>query len=148
MSVRQKPGEMETRRTAGYSGTPLARKLGIKEGCRLLLLGAPEGYSEFFDWLPPGVQFEGRPSQAVDIVHVFTTRKEDLKAHLAILRKTLKADALVWVSWPKKASRVPTSVTEDTIRELALPLGFVDVKVCAVSEVWSGLKLVVRKELR
>jgi hypothetical protein len=81
-------------------------------------------------------------------VHVFETRREALAKRLAALRRTIKPDGVVWVSWPKKASKVPTTITEDTVRELALPLGFVDVKVCAIDAVWSGLKLVVRKELR
>jgi hypothetical protein len=114
----------------------------------VLLLGEPEGYAMLLDPLPQGVQFDSRPSHAIDIAHVFVTRKEELKEHLSNLRNRLKPEAMLWISWPKKAAKVPTSVTEDTIRELALPLGFVDVKVCAVSEVWSGLKLVVRKELR
>ena len=92
--------------------------------------------------------FEAQADRSVDIAHIFVTKKEDLAKHLGVLRKTLKPNAMVWVSWPKKAAKVPTTVTEDTIREMALPLGFVDVKVCAVSEVWSGLKLVVRKEHR
>lgn len=87
-------------------------------------------------------------SQLTDIVHVFSDRKEKLKAELGSLRQSIRSNASVWVSWPKKASKLPTDITEDTIRELALPIGFVDVKVCAVSEVWSGLKLVIRKELR
>jgi hypothetical protein len=132
----------------GYSGTPLARKLGIKEGSRVLLLGAPPAYEDLLAPLPDGVVFESRASQRLDIVHVFVTRKEDLARHLGALRKQLQPGAAVWVSWPKKASKVPTTVTEDTIREVALPLGFVDIKVCAVNEIWSGLKLVVRKELR
>jgi hypothetical protein len=139
---------MQSRNSAGYSGTPLAKKLGIKEASRMLLLGEPEGYVQLLDPLPQGVQFDRRPSHAVDIAHVFVTRKEDLQEHLTVLRKKLKPDAMVWVSWPKKAAKVHTDVTEDVIRELALPLGFVDVKVCAVSEIWSGLKLVVRKQLR
>ena len=87
-------------------------------------------------------------SQSTDVVHVFSDRKAALKRELEALRKSIRPDGVVWVSWPKKASKVPTDITEDTIREVALPLGFVDVKVCAVSEVWSGLKLVIRKELR
>jgi hypothetical protein len=133
---------------SGYSGTPLARKLGIKPGCRVLPLNAPNGYAALLDPLPDDVVFERRAGPAVDVAHVFVTRREDLAGHLDTLRRELRPDAAVWVSWPKKASRVPTTVTEDTVRELALPLGFVDVKVCAVTEVWSGLRLVVRKELR
>mgnify|MGYP000893571005 CR=1 FL=1 len=138
--------------TAGYSGTPLAKKLGIKEGTRMLLLAAPRDYRSLVQPLPAAVSFAGRASHDVDLVHLFATRKRDLQKHLASLRKTLRPDASIWVSWPKKVSKktapVPTDITEDTIRDVALPLGFVDIKVCAVSDVWSGLKVVVRKELR
>lgn len=139
---------METRTTSGYSGTPLAKKLGIKAESLVMLLGAPEGYETLLNPLPIGVQFKSRPSKDIDIAHLFVTDKDELTKHLSVLRKALRPDAAVWVSWPKKAAKVPTTVTEDIIREVALPLGFVDIKVCAVSEVWSGLKLVVRKELR
>ena len=134
--------------TPGYSGTPLAKKLGVKEGGCVVLLDAPEGYPLWLDPLPDGVRFDSRVSHATDIVHLFVTRREDLVKHLTALRQALRPDAAVWVSWPKKSAKVATTVTEDTIRDVALPLGFVDVKVCAVSEVWSGLKVVVRKELR
>ena len=133
---------------AGYSGTPLARKLGITERSRVVTKHAPDDFARLLEPLPPGAVFETKISQRTDIVHVFSDRKSSLKAELAALRKSIRSDAAVWVSWPKKASKVQTDITEDTVRELALPLGFVDVKVCAVSEVWSGLKLVVRKELR
>ena len=126
----------------------LARKLGFKPACRVFVAGAPQGYARLLDPLPDGVVFERKPSEATDLAHVFVVRKEGLALHLAALRRTLKPGASLWVSWPKKSSRVPTTVTEDVIREIALPMGFVDVKVCAVSAVWSGLKLVVRKELR
>lgn len=98
--------------------------------------------------MPADVHFEPQASAATDIAHVFVIRKADLRRHLSALRATLRPDAAIWVSWPKKASRVETDITEETVREVALPLGFVDIKVCAVSGVWSGLKLVVRKELR
>ena len=133
--------------TAGYSGTPLPKKLGIKDTSRVALVNAPAGYQASLG-LPAMVTFEKRPGAATDIVQVFSTQRSDLAAHLARLRKSLKTDAAVWVSWPKKASKVATDITEDTIREVALPLGFVDIKVCAVDETWSGLKLVVRRELR
>lgn len=133
---------------SGYSGTPLARKLGIKSGHRVLVVAAPEDYARLLEPLPAGVVFTTRAGPRIDLAHVFATRREDLARHLASLRAALEPDAALWVSWPKKASKVPSTVSEDTIRELALPLGFVDVKVCAVSEVWSGLKLVVRKALR
>ena len=134
--------------TAGYSGTPLAAKLGIKAGCRVHLIDAP---AELVDWLAPlpaGVVFQARPGTDTDIVHLFVTRQEHLARELSGLRQRLRADAALWISWPKKASKVETDITEDRIRELGLPLGFVEVKVCAVSAVWSGLKLVVRKTLR
>ncbi len=134
--------------TAGYSGTPLAKKLGITESSRVFLANPPEDYEYLVEPLPAGVVFETQAGQSVDIAHIFVTKKEDLVKRLAVLRQTLRPNATVWVSWPKKAAKVPTTITEDTIREVAFPLGFVDVKVCAVSEVWSGLKLVVRKDLR
>ena len=135
-------------KTAGYSATPLARKLGIKEASRILLLGAPAGYAQLVEPLPRGVVFDTHPGHTVDIAHVFVTQQEELVRHLGVLRRKLRADAAVWVSWPKTTARVATNVTEDTVREAALPLGFVDIKVCAVTELWSGLKLVVRRELR
>jgi len=98
--------------------------------------------------LPGGVKFTERMSKRTDLVHVFTSRKTELARSLQSCREKLRPEAAVWVSWPKKTSKVPTDITEDTVRECALPLGFVDIKVCAVTEVWSGLKLVVRKELR
>ena len=134
--------------TPGYSGTPLARKLGIAAGSRVVAVNAPDGYRDWLAPLPEGVRFEAAVSAAVDVVHVFVSSRADLKKRLDTLRGRIAPAAAVWVSWPKKASKVPTDITEDTIRELALPIGFVDVKVCAVSEVWSGLKLVIRKELR
>jgi len=134
--------------TEGYSGTPLAKKLGLKEGCTVAILDEPPGYRTLLVPVPAGVEFTSRATGTTDIAHVFVTRRDDLAARLPSLRKVLKPDAALWISWPKKASKVPTDITEDTIRELALPLGFVDVKVCAVDAVWSGLKLVVRKELR
>jgi hypothetical protein len=137
-----------TRAPAGYSGTPLAKKLGITTGSRVLAKHAPADYFHLLAPVPSGVIFERKVSSLTNIVHLFSTRRASLKADLAALRTSVRTDGVVWVSWPKKASRVPTDITEDTIRELALPLGFVDVKVCAVSDVWSGLKLVVRRELR
>jgi len=134
--------------TPGYSGTPLAKKLGIGAGSRVVVLGAPADYRDWLAPLPEGVAWASTPSAAADLVHLFVDRRAELAKALAALRAVLRDDAVLWISWPKKASKVPTDVTEDTLRELALPLGFVDVKVCAVSAVWSGLKLVVRKELR
>ena len=133
---------------AGYSGTPLVKKLGVKEGCAVHTVGAPPDYRNLLKPLPAGVRFEAAATAATNIVHVFETQRTGLNTALVTLRKKLGPQAIVWVSWPKKSSKVPTTITEDVIRELALPLGFVDVKVCAVTDVWSGLKLVVRKELR
>jgi hypothetical protein len=133
---------------AGYSGTPLAKKLGIKAGSHLLLVGAPDEYLVLLEPLPEGVQFSTRLSESTDIVHIFSARRAELQQLLSSYRTKLKSTGMVWVSWPKKSAKAPTDITEDIIREVALPLGFVDVKVCAVNEVWSGLKLVIRKELR
>jgi hypothetical protein len=132
----------------GYSGTPLLKKLGLKETTRLVVLNEPEEYAALLGPLPPGLGRYSAPSKTTNLVHVFVTKRQELARSLTALRTTLNAEAAVWVSWPKKSSKVPSEITEDTIRELALPLGFVDIKVCAVSEVWSGLKLTVRKELR
>ena len=134
--------------TPGYSGTPLARKLGLHDGSTLHLHGAPDGYEGWLEPLPAGLAVVPKADAKTDVAHAFVTQREELAALLPKLRKALRPDAALWISWPKKSSKVPSTVTEDTIRELALPLGFVDVKVCAVSDVWSGLKLVVRKELR
>ncbi|HXV12983.1 MAG TPA: DUF3052 family protein, partial [Candidatus Krumholzibacteria bacterium] len=110
--------------------------------------GAPKGYRALLDPLPASVRFVTSFDQTTDVVHLFTTKKADLAKALARFRKKLAPDAVVWVSWPKKSAQVPTDITEDVVRDVALPLGFVDVKVCAIDDVWSGLKLVVRKALR
>ena len=133
---------------SGYSGTPLAQKLGIRAGCRLSLHAAPENYPALVAPLPAGVQMVPRVDADTDIVHVFATRRVQLGKLLHALRPIMRADAVIWVSWPKRASGVSTDITEDVIRELALPIGLVDIKVCAVDETWSGLKLVIRKVQR
>jgi hypothetical protein len=133
---------------AGYSGTPLAKKLGISAGDRVLVIGAPGNYRALFDALPERVSFVRSATAAVNLAHLFVTRRDDLAAQLKALRLALSPHAVLWASWPKKSAGVPTTVTEDVVRDEALLLGFVDVKVCAVNDVWSGLKLVVRKELR
>ena len=133
---------------AGYSGTPLAKKLGIKEGSKLFLSGAPKNYLELVAPFPEGARLVPKIDGDTDIVHIFSTERAHLTAALRDTLSKLKQDRSIWVSWPKKSSKVPTDITEDTIREVALPMGLVDVKVCAVDEVWSGLKLVVRKENR
>ncbi len=133
---------------AGYSGTPLAKKLGLTEGSSVVLKGAPSPYLSLLEPLPHGVTFGARVSKAVDIIHVFSARRAELQKLLASYREQIKPNGMVWVSWPKKSAKIPTDLTEDAIREIALPLGFVDVKVCAIDDVWSGLKLVIRRELR
>jgi len=135
-------------KTAGYSGTPLAKKLGFKPGSAVAAPDAPSNYRALLAPVPEGVTISKSPSRDSDLVHLFVTSRTKLAAALKKLRPTIRPDAAVWISWPKKSSKVPTDITEDTIREVALPLGFVDVKVCAVDAVWSGLKLVIRKELR
>ena len=132
----------------GYSGTPLAKKLGIKAGSQVLLVGAPDQYVVLLEPLPEGVQFGTQLSEATDIVQIFAISRDELQQQLESYRSQLKPNGVVWVSWPKKSARVPTDITEDIIRDIALPLGYVDIKVCAVNEIWSGLKLVIRKELR
>lgn len=134
--------------TPGYSGTPLAKKLGISPGTTLVVLGAPEEYASWVAPLPDGARVVRRAPRSARAVHLFVTEAAALGRALADWRRRIDPDGFLWVSWPKKASKVETDVTEDTIRDLALPLGWVDVKVCAVSEVWSGLKLVVRKSER
>lgn len=137
-----------TSRGAGYSGTPLARKLGIREGTRLFALGVPETYADLLAPLPAGVRFDARVAAGTDIVHVFVKERAVLEKTLASVLRVAKRDVAIWVSWPKKAANVATDITEDTVRAVALPMGLVDVKVCAVDAVWSGLKLVIRKDLR
>jgi hypothetical protein len=133
---------------AGYSGTPLSKKLGIKPGSRLYTAGAPSNYARLLAPLPDGVDIVSRPPSAIGFAHIFSTKRADLATRLRATLAKLNPDGTIWVSWPKKASKVVTDITEDTIREVALPLGLVDVKVCAVDETWSGLKLVIRKENR
>ena len=133
---------------AGYSDTPLAKKLGIKDGFKVFVVDAPAQYRALLAPLPARVRFTRMANISTNLVHMFATERSALARWLPTLRKKLSPDAAIWVSWPKKSAKVPSDITEDTIREVALPLGFVDIKVCAVTEVWSGLKLVVRKELR
>lgn len=133
---------------AGYSKTPLAQKLGIKEGTKVAALAAPKEYRKLLEPLPRGVLFEDKASAGAKFVHLFVTDRHRLEKELKRLRKVLDDAGTLWVSWPKKSSGVTTNITEDVIREVCLPLGFVDVKVCAVDETWSGLKLMIRRENR
>jgi Protein of unknown function (DUF3052) len=128
---------------AGYSGTPLVKKLGIKEGYRVLFVNDPPEFKPLLEDLPAI-----RKGSRSDYVHVFVRSQAELKKQLGAAKKSLEQDGMIWVSWPKKASGIATDVTEDTVRAHALPLGLVDVKVCAIDETWSGLKLVIRRENR
>ncbi len=130
--------------TAGYSVTPLAKKLGIKSGFRVRLINQPAHYFELFTDLPPDIVLVDDHSTTVNLVHFFTKEYHQLVTILPVLRQQITQDGIIWVSWPKKASKVTTDITEDKIRDYALQSGLVDVKVCAVDEVWSGLKLVIR----
>ena len=129
--------------TAGYSGTPLEKKLGLKPGFVIRLLNTPDYYFDLFTQFPEILMPEEDPIVKKDFVHFFTKESRELQQVLPELKKEIKQNGMIWVSWPKKASKVPTDITEDTIRDLALTIGLVDVKVCAADQVWSGLKLVI-----
>jgi hypothetical protein len=133
---------------AGYSGTPLPQKLGIKPGLTVVAINAPTNYRRLLGTIPEGVTFSGRLKPDSSFVHVFIKKRSELEKRLSLLREKVADTGTVWVSWPKKSSGVPADVTEDVVRAVSVPLGFVDVKVCAVDEIWSGLKLVVRREQR
>jgi hypothetical protein len=132
----------------GYSGTPLPKKLGLKPGMTLVAVEAPDDYKSWLGEISANLTIVSTSKTQVEAAHIFATRKTILKNHLVAFRKRLEQSGFVWVSWPKRASKVQTDITEDVIRELALPLGYVDIKVCAVNDVWSGLKLVIRKSER
>ena len=131
--------------TAGYSGTPLAKKLSLRDGMRVWRDGMPDSVRA--EIAREGLQFDllGRPEAPIDAAHIFVTFRADMAQKLETLRPLLAPSGFIWVSWPKKASKVATDITEDTIREVCLPMGLVDVKVCAVDETWSGLKLMHRR---
>ena len=133
---------------AGYSGTPLVRKLGFKPGMRAHYVAAPDGFDELVGELPDGVRVLARPAAELDLVVLFVLTRAELERRLGGLHAKLVQDGMLWVAWPKRASKVPTDMTEDVVRDVALPTGLVDVKVCAIDETWSGLKLVIRRELR
>ena len=133
---------------AGYSKTPLAQKLGIKPGAEVAALGAPPGYRNWLAPLPEKVSFTDKTKAGSRFVHLFATERRLLEKELKRLRKIIDDAGVVWISWPKKSSGVATDITEDVIRDVCLPLDFVDVKVCAVDETWSGLKLMIRRENR
>jgi hypothetical protein len=132
---------------AGYSGTPLPRKLGIKAGQRVAIVSAPEGFA----LSPvPGVSLQhglAAPGD-LDVILAFVRWQAELRSQLGALRRRLAPAGGLWIAWPKRAARQPGDMTEDAVREVALPTGLVDNKVCAIDEVWSGLRLVIRRELR
>jgi hypothetical protein len=135
--------------STGYSGTPLAKKLGFKAGSVAFTIAAPREYRDWLAPIPKDVTFAAKPPKdGGDIVHLFVASLADLNRDLPKARAAMKADGTLWVSWYKKAAKIPTDVTEDEVRRLALAIDLVDVKVCAVTDIWSGLKLVVRKHLR
>jgi hypothetical protein len=142
-------GIAKERIVAGYSGTPLWKKLGYRDGLSSYVGGAPANYVRILQ-MPPEISviWRKQPTPGIGFLHQFSTSQAELKKKLQSFRKTIDPSGTVWVSWPKKSSGVETDITEDVVRQVALPLGFVDVKVCAVDQTWSGLKLMIRKELR
>lgn len=133
---------------AGYSGTPLAKKLSLRDGQRVWFNAMPEAVFDEIAEYALELTFVADPTEGIDAAHIFVTERAALETQLEALRSQIAVDGQVWVSWPKQAAHLPTDITEDTVRAIALPLGFVDTKVCAVNETWSGLKLVIRKDLR
>ena len=130
--------------SAGYSGTPLPRKLGLRPGSRIAILHAPDGFDKAIEPLPHGVTMLSRLASDVDVLIFFTEQQKELRARFDRLVDSVRPDGMLWICWPKKASKRQTDLTEDRIRAIALEGGVVDVKVCAIDEVWSGLKLVRR----
>jgi hypothetical protein len=134
---------------AGYSGTPLARKLGIEEGFAIAALGAvPADLADLVEPLPPGVRWKTQARAPLDLALAFFTRRADVARRWPALTAAVGPQGTVWVAWPKRSSGVPTDLTEDAFRADLLPTGWVDTKVCAIDDTWSGLKFVLRKELR
>ncbi len=134
--------------TSGYSVTPLVKKLNLRDGMRVWFDAMPEDVIDEIDEYALELFFVADPAEGIDAAHIFVTTRAVLETQLTALRHQISPEGQIWVSWPKKAAKVETDITEDTIRDIALPLGLVDTKVCAIDEVWSGLKLVIRKELR
>lgn len=133
---------------AGYSGTPLAKKLGVKAGSTWAVLNEPTGLREWLEPLPEDVRMRKSIGRSPDAVVLFAKRRAALERRVEEAATAIFPDGFVWIAWPKKSSNVPTDLTEDVVREVALPLGLVDTKVCAISDVWSGLRIVWRKERR
>jgi hypothetical protein len=133
---------------AGYSGTPLIQKIGIRPGHRIILKNEPPSFLKDLGPLPEGAEHSNNSSGKADVVVCFTERKADLQKRFSALASRLAPDGMLWISWPKKASGFPTDLTEDVVREVGLGCGLVDVKVCAIDETWSGLKFVIRAKDR
>ena len=133
---------------AGYSGTPLAKKLGLNEGSRYATVAAPPGFAALVAPLPAGARLTELSEGRLDVIVLFLTERSVLESEFLAVARALQPAGGLWVAWPKRASKVPTDITEDVIREVCLPSGLVDNKVCAIDETWSGLRLVWRKELR
>lgn len=133
---------------AGYSGTPLAKKLGIKDGAAVALVDAPAGFLAELEPLPVAVRFFEPGAEPADVVVAFHTERAVLEERWMALRAAIQPAGGLWIAWPKRASKVPTDITEDVLREIGLPTGLVDNKVCAINGTWSGLRFVWRKELR
>jgi hypothetical protein len=133
---------------AGYSGTPLPRKLGIKQGDRLAILRAPAGFHNYLGPLPDGVAVRDRARAQLDVILLFVKRRSELERRFDRLVAALDPAGALWIAWPKRSSVVETDMTEDVVRDVALPRGLVDTKVCAIDDTWSGLKLVVRLDNR
>jgi hypothetical protein len=141
--IRDLNGIIKKLKPAGYSGTPLAKKLGIKEGYKVRLINQPGYYFELFTDLPEKLLFPGDKKVKKNFIHYFAIKTKDLQKEIPNLKKEIAEDGIIWVSWYKKSSKIPTDVTENMVRDLALANGLVDVKVCAIDEYWSGLKLVI-----
>ena len=133
---------------AGYSGTPLAKKLGIRAGDTVVLVGGPDGFEDELEGLPDGVTVKRRAGGKPQVVVLFTTKAADLERRFDPLAKSIFPDGSLWIAWPKKSSGVPTDVNENLLRDVVLPHGLVDNKVCAINDVWSGLRFVWRRENR
>jgi hypothetical protein len=131
-------------RTAGYSGTPLAKKLGLKEGYKISVVNAPEDYFSLFSDLPDDLEWIENRDVKKNLIHYFTDDRKKLESEIKLLKDEIHSDGIIWISWPKKASKVPTDLDGNKVRAIGLENGLVDIKVCAVSEIWSGLKLVIR----
>jgi len=128
---------------SGYSGTPLAKKLGIKDGFRISVINEPDHYYSLFEDMPPDVDIVHNLKTKLDLIHYFVKDAKQLENDIQQLKDSIQQNGMIWISWPKKSSKLPTDITEDVIRAIALSNGLVDIKVCAIDSVWSGLKLVI-----